>query len=57
MKRSKPPQKVMSTTPGKKEIAAEPATKPRLKRLRGARLRAVMAGLIPVPAGYLDPRS
>ena len=36
----------------------EPAatTEPRLKRLRGARLRAVMAGLAPVPSGYVDPR-
>ena len=56
MKRSKPPQKAMSTTPGQKEIAVEHATRPQLKRLRGARLRAVVAGHIPVPAGYIDPR-
>jgi hypothetical protein len=57
MKRSKPPQKAISTTSDQKKIAAEHATKPQLKRLRGARLRAVMAGLVPVPAGYIDPRS
>jgi len=57
MKRSRPPQKAISTTSDQKKIAAEHATKPQLKRLRGARLRAVMAGLVPVPAGYIDPRS
>ena len=57
MKRSKPPQKAISTTSGQKKIAAEHATKPQLKRLRGARLRAVITGLVPVPAGYIDPRS
>jgi len=57
MKRSKPPQKAISTTSDQKKIAAEHATKPQLKRLRGARLRAVMAGLVPVPAGYIDPRA
>jgi hypothetical protein len=57
MKHSKPPQKAISTTSDQKKIAAEHATKPQLKRLRGARLRAVMAGLVPVPAGCIDPRS
>lgn len=57
MKRSKPPQKAISTTSDQKKIAAEHATKPQLKRLRGACLRAVMAGLVPVPAGYIDPRA
>ena len=32
MKRSKPPQKAMSTTSGQKETAAEHVMKPQLKR-------------------------
>jgi hypothetical protein len=41
-------------TPVNPQAAQEKPAK--LKRARGAKLRAMLAGLIPVPHGYVDPR-
>jgi hypothetical protein len=50
-------RKKVGQHPGVDQSTKQKKSKPKkLKRARGALLRALMAGRVPVPPGYVDPR-